>query len=96
MHVHACQRERLSLVIDIDRARDQWPRRHGAGHHLAGSRAAGDGGGFGDGCDLSRIECAYLPVEGQAEEPLVKAGWQPCRGHGGVYLVHREARSVLP
>ena len=28
-----------------------------------------------------------VPVEGQAEEALVQAGWQPCRGHGGVYLV---------
>jgi len=27
------------------------------------------------------VERLDVPVEGQAEEALVEAGWQPCRGH---------------
>ena len=59
------------------------------------ARALGLLGGFRSGRESARVQPLDVPVEGQAEEPLVRAGGQTCRGHGGVSLVRRGARSVL-
>jgi len=58
------------------------------------ARALGLCRGFGEGCELLQVECAYLPVKGQAEEAFVEARWQPIRGHLAKSIRFKRRRSL--